>query len=55
MSFAGDNGNDDEECIPRFCYQHTDEVLSPTGYYAKKTGNWVSFEGTQFPNNPVFL
>jgi len=55
MSFAGDNGNSDEESVPRFCYQHTDEVLSPTGYYAKKTGNWVSFEGNKFPSNPVFL
>lgn len=55
MSFAGDNGENDEENIPRFCYQHTDEILSPTGYYAKKTGNWVSFEGNKFPGDSVLL
>lgn len=31
--------------IERFCYQHTKEVLKPTGYYACQNTIWVDFDG----------
>jgi hypothetical protein len=32
--------------IEQFCYQHTKEVLSSTGFYSKKSSSvWVKFEG----------
>ena len=31
--------------LPRFCFQHTKEILGPSGYYARKNGEWVKFEG----------
>ncbi|KAF8163191.1 hypothetical protein B0H34DRAFT_650015 [Crassisporium funariophilum] len=30
--------------LPRFCHQHTKELLGPSGYYARKNGEWVTFE-----------
>ncbi|KAJ3572500.1 hypothetical protein NP233_g3053 [Leucocoprinus birnbaumii] len=39
-----DSEDDEDNKVPRFCFQHTDEVLSPTGYYSRKTGHWVEFE-----------
>lgn len=42
---VGDDSEDEEENVPRFCYQHTAEVLVPSGYYARKNGIWVQFEG----------
>ncbi|KAF9448341.1 hypothetical protein P691DRAFT_800908 [Macrolepiota fuliginosa MF-IS2] len=41
---AGDDAEDGEENILRFCHQHATEVLAPSGYYARKTGKWVIFE-----------
>ena len=32
--------------VPRFCFQHTKEIMGPSGYYARKNGEWVNFEGT---------
>jgi hypothetical protein len=33
--------------VERFCYQHTKEVLGPTGFYSKKTAtDWIKFEGS---------
>jgi hypothetical protein len=29
--------------IERFCYQHTKEILKPTGYYPCQNSNWVDF------------
>ena len=31
--------------LPRFCFQHTKEIMSPSGYYSRKNGEWVKFEG----------
>ncbi len=42
---AGDDAEDEEENVLRFCYQHTAEILVPSGYYAKKDDTWVDFEG----------
>jgi hypothetical protein len=36
--------DDDEGSIPQFCFQHTKELLGPSGYYARKNGEWVKFE-----------
>ena len=33
--------------IERFCFQHTKELLRPSGYYARKNGVWVDFTGQQ--------
>ncbi|KAF5324933.1 hypothetical protein D9611_004587 [Ephemerocybe angulata] len=30
--------------LERFCFQHTKELLSPSGCYARKNGEWVEFE-----------
>ena len=33
--------------IERFCFQHTKELLRPSGFYARKNGVWVDFTGQQ--------
>jgi len=40
--FGSDDG--DSPSIPRFCHQHTKELLGPSGFYGRKTGEWVNFE-----------
>lgn len=35
----------DSAVIERFCFQHTKELLGPSGYYARKNGEWITFEG----------
>ncbi|KDR81500.1 hypothetical protein GALMADRAFT_239483 [Galerina marginata CBS 339.88] len=35
---------DEEWSLPQFCHQHTKELLGPSGYYARKNGEWVKFE-----------
>ncbi|KAF8797920.1 hypothetical protein BYT27DRAFT_7203607 [Phlegmacium glaucopus] len=35
---------DGSALLPRFCFQHTKEILGPSGYYARKNGEWVTFE-----------
>lgn len=42
---ADDDAEDEEENVPRFCFQHTTEILVPSGYYARKDGAWVTFKG----------
>lgn len=41
--------DDDDEAsmatLPRFCHQHAKELMGPSGYYARKNGEWVKFEG----------
>lgn len=44
-AFDSDEG-ESSSSIPRFCYQHKKELMGPTGYYARKNGEWVPFEGT---------
>lgn len=43
--------DDDEDStmqqIERFCFQHTKELLGPSGYYARKNGEWVDFVGKE--------
>jgi hypothetical protein len=36
---------DGSTLLPRFCFQHTKEIMSPSGYYSRKNGEWVKFEG----------
>ncbi|KAF8969954.1 hypothetical protein BDZ97DRAFT_175327 [Flammula alnicola] len=43
---AFDSDDGDSSSIPRFCYQHSKEVMSPSGYYARKNGEWVDFDRT---------
>ncbi|KAF8969961.1 hypothetical protein BDZ97DRAFT_176323 [Flammula alnicola] len=43
---AFDSDDGDSSSIPRFCYQHGKEVMSPSGYYARKNGEWVDFDRT---------
>ena len=40
---------DPDAALPRFCFQHTKEVLEPTGFHSRKGGrdNWVTFEGAR--------
>jgi hypothetical protein len=42
---AFDPDENDSSSIPRFCHQHSKELLGPSGYYARKTGEWVKFDG----------
>jgi hypothetical protein len=42
---AFDFNDNDPSSIPRFCHQHSKELLGPSGYYARKTGEWVKFDG----------
>jgi len=42
-AFGSDDG--DSPSISRFCHQHTKDVLSNVGFYGRKTGEWVKFEG----------
>lgn len=46
-----DNGGD-EPPLERFCFQHAKEVLGPSGYYARKNGEWLNFEG-RFYSQPI--
>jgi hypothetical protein len=32
-----------------FCFQHTKEIMTPSGYYSRKNGEWVKFEGNLQP------
>ena len=41
----GDNQDQDSPALPRFCHQHQKEVLEPSGYYSKKNGEFVNFDG----------
>ncbi|KAF9456516.1 hypothetical protein BDZ94DRAFT_1229487 [Collybia nuda] len=34
----------DSAIIERFCFQHTKELLEPSGFYARKNGLWVDFD-----------
>lgn len=36
---------DGSTLLPRFCFQHTKEIMSPSGYYSRKNGEWINFEG----------
>ncbi|RDB21253.1 hypothetical protein Hypma_011496 [Hypsizygus marmoreus] len=38
-----DHGEITSSAIERFCFQHTKELLGPSGYYARKDGEWVTF------------
>ncbi len=39
------DSDDSEQGIPRFCHQHAKELMTPSGYYSRKNGEWVKFEG----------
>jgi hypothetical protein len=45
LSALSDSGDGDSPSIERFCFQHTKEVLTPSGYYSRKTGAWIEFIG----------
>jgi hypothetical protein len=34
--------------VERFCHQHSKEVLSPSGFYARNGGAWIKFEGLSY-------
>jgi hypothetical protein len=36
--------SDDSDSLPRFCHQHSKELMTPSGYYARQNGEWVKFE-----------
>jgi len=36
--------DDDDESEERFCHQHSKELLGPSGFYARKNGEWVKFD-----------
>jgi hypothetical protein len=36
---------DGSTLLPRFCFQHTKEIMGPSGYYLRKNGEWVNFAG----------
>jgi hypothetical protein len=42
-----DDDSDDSEPneLERFCFQHTKELLTSSGCYARKNGEWVEFSG----------
>ena len=37
--------SDDGDSLPKFCHQHSKELMLPSGYYSRKNGEWVQFEG----------
>ena len=39
--------NDDHDPLPvdRFCFQHARELLVPSGFFSRKTRDWVEFNG----------
>jgi hypothetical protein len=37
--------SDDSDSLSRFCHQHSKELMTPSGYYSRKNGEWVKFEG----------
>lgn len=41
---AQKDAEEDDPPIEVFCFQHTKELLGPSGYYARKDGKWVKFE-----------
>lgn len=32
--------------VERFCFQHSKELLVPSGFYARKNGEWIDFDST---------
>lgn len=50
---AFDSDDGDSSSIPRFCHQHRKELMGPTGYYARKNGEWVDFEGMHPETNSL--
>jgi hypothetical protein len=36
--------NEDPAGIDKFCFQHVGELLQPSGYYARKSEQWVDFD-----------
>jgi hypothetical protein len=38
---------DPDLVIERFCFQHSKELMGPTGFYSRNSGkdNWVNFAG----------
>ncbi|KAG5646691.1 hypothetical protein DXG03_002681 [Asterophora parasitica] len=41
---AQKDAEDEDSPIEVFCFQHTKELLGPSGYYGRKDGKWVKFE-----------
>ncbi|KAF8078060.1 hypothetical protein FPV67DRAFT_1463957 [Lyophyllum atratum] len=41
---AQNDAEDGDSPVEVFCFQHTKELLGPSGYYARKDGKWVDFE-----------
>ncbi|KAF9532292.1 hypothetical protein CPB83DRAFT_867610 [Crepidotus variabilis] len=39
--------SDDDDPTPVFCYQHSKELMGPSGYYSRKNGEWIKFEGSK--------
>lgn len=55
IDLSSDDTSDEEESVAHFCFQHTNEILVPSGYYARKNGIWVQFEGNIHSNPVTFL
>ncbi|KAF8238775.1 hypothetical protein L208DRAFT_1387074 [Tricholoma matsutake] len=43
LSHLYDNGDGDSPPIERFCFQHTNELLQPSGFFSRKTRDWINF------------
>ena len=41
----GDNQVQDSPALPRYCHQHQKKVLEPSGYYSRRNGEFVYFDG----------
>ncbi|KAF8654147.1 hypothetical protein AX16_003676 [Volvariella volvacea WC 439] len=44
VQIADDEDDEDASQQEHFCHQHSKELLLPSGYYARKNGEWVKFE-----------
>lgn len=51
-TLASEDGDDDNP-PERFCHQHSKELLGPSGFYARKNGEWITFEGTTISSRQI--
>jgi hypothetical protein len=45
LSHSYDEGDEESPPIERFCFQHANELLLPTGFFSRKTRDWIDFHG----------
>lgn len=45
LSAFDSSDEENSSSVPRFCHQHSKELMEPSGFYARQNGEWVKFAG----------